>query len=320
MISQYLSELDKKYRSNPYSTLKDLQAEHSRLRPLLKDIESTFVEKIKSVPDRSLSTNQPAATRPKLPATLMMKYERWLDLHTKRNRLRGLVAHVTATASSKEAVVALLADGASTATGNNSESKDMVGTLESTLDTTSNVLYRLKREYKDNRELLDSRNRSLLTSGSIPSLEHTLLTLKACTQLEDDKYTKILQQSEALANQLEVARVEVQKLVEIDESRIQHALDPRSAQMETRYWGLLSKLDQLRATVSTLEQQTTQYASRLTADWSRCIKRHSKENETTRSSINVASRNSGHYSWSSSKKERTGPTKPRRCCSALVTR
>lgn len=261
MISQYLSELDKKYRSNPYSTLKDLQAEHSRLRPLLKDMESSFADKIKSLLQKSFSVSHNTANPPKLPVPLIAKYERWLEMYTKRNRLRGLVSHVSATASSKEVLVGLLPDSGSPTTGRKSELKETVDTLESTLDTTSNELHRLKQEYKDNRELLDSRNHSLLTSGSIPSLENTLRTLKASTQLEDDKYTKILQQSEALANQLEVARVEIQKLMEIDEPRIQHGLDPRSGQMETRYWSTLSKLDQLKSTISTLEQQKTQYTT-----------------------------------------------------------
>lgn len=261
MISQYLSELDKKYRSNPYSTLRDLQAEHSRLRPLLKDTESKFADKIKSLQDKSLSESQNATNSPKLSVPLIAKYERWLEMYTKRNRLRGLVAHVSATASSKEILVGLLPNSGSATTVKKLEPKETIDTLESTLDTTSNELHRLKREYKDNRELLDSRNHSLLTSGSIPSLENTLRALKASTQLEDDKYTRILQQSEALANQLEIARVEVQKLMEIDEPRIQHGLDPLSGQMETRYWSLLSKLDQLKSTLSTLEQQKTQYAT-----------------------------------------------------------
>lgn len=265
MISQYLSELDKKYRSNPYSTLKDLQAEHFRLRALLKDMESAFAEKIKllSLSPTPQSNNKPGPSDPKLPPLLTAKFEMWLQLYAKRNRLRALVAHVTATALSKEKLVETVLQAKSSVPAKDAESKQTIESLESTLDTTSNELRRLRSEYTGNREMLDSRNRSLLSSGGVQSLENTLRTLKAATESEDDKYSKILQQSEALANQLELARVDVQKLMEVDEHRIRQFLDPRSVMLETRYWSLLSQIDRLRSTLSTLEQQKTQYARSL---------------------------------------------------------
>lgn len=263
MVSQYLSELDKKYRSNPYSTLKDLQAEHICLRSLLKEMEVKFEAKIKIHLETQLPpTPQPTKKLPSKKAPVPAqppsgeKYKKWLQLYKKITQLRALVAHVNSTVVSKEQMLQILSDKPSPNGVTNSENTESV--LQSALDQTSEALTRLKREYSANRELLDSRNQTLLSYGSADSLVKTLQALKVSVQMEEDKYTRVLQQCEQLASQLAINKADIDKLMQLDEEKLKQALDPKSQQLELQYWSMMSKRTSLDQYVRNLQHQLTE--------------------------------------------------------------
>jgi hypothetical protein len=264
MVSQYLSELDKKYRSNPYSTLKDLQAEHLRLRYLLKDIESEFEIKILKHLDNhernKLARSQLGITD--LTPTILEQYRGWLNLYKKRNRLRGLLSYLACTVASKEALLSL-PESQVAVTRKGTSSEPVINELDayslrSLLDTTIEETQSLKTKYSYHRKLLDSRNRTLLTTGSVDRIEQTLRILTAATKLEEDGYEKLLHDHEMLAQRVEIERVEMQRMIAFDEEKIKAALGNESRFREETYWKAVEKWHMLTKAVKNFSEELTE--------------------------------------------------------------
>lgn len=265
-MSQYLSELDKKHRSNPYSMLKDLQAEHFSLRAHLKDMEQILASKIKtrlqsgpsppSKPTKPSPKKNISQLQPGNQVSLEDKYKKWLDMHRKMTQLRALVAHVHSTAGARELHLNSLSQN--TQSDRKLQTDTSESDLHAALEQSREELMKLKQEYSVNRQLLDSRNKNLLTSGSAETLQNTLKALKTSVQLEEDRYTRVLQESEQLASQLAVNYADVEKLMKLDEDRLKLALDPKSQQLEVQYWTIVSKRSSLDQYVKNLQQQLTE--------------------------------------------------------------